>query len=69
MYIQNDNETFGENLGVTVTLDDGSIRKWSPLPGDSNDDYSGNLLGTIRVCVCMCACVRACVCVCVCVRA
>ena len=46
-YLPNDETFSADNLRVTVTLSDGSTKKWSPQPANSTTEYDGNLLGTV----------------------
>ena len=48
-YLPSDETFSADNLRVTVTLSDGSTKKWSPQPANSTTEYDGNLLGTVRV--------------------
>ena len=50
-YLPSDETFSADNLRVTVTLSDGSTKKWSPQPANSTTEYDGNLLGTVRVCM------------------
>ena len=50
-YLPSDETFSADNLRVTVTLSDGSTKKWSPQPANSTTEYDGNLLGTVRVCI------------------